>query len=153
MAEFEDLPGCITEGETLEEVYRKIEEARRAWIEVADEDGMQIPLPRTEREYSGKFVVRVPKHLHRRLAEQAEREGVSLNQYVETILSSGAAIDDSRVKKLIDNLEQTLNRYMTIRSSYYVLNYAPEWTEFEAEEELGTISVVTPKEREEMRAA
>ncbi|WP_042226876.1 toxin-antitoxin system HicB family antitoxin, partial [Paenibacillus popilliae] len=32
--------------------------------------------------YSGKFNVRIPKTLHRQLAEQSEREGVSLNQYV-----------------------------------------------------------------------
>jgi predicted HicB family RNase H-like nuclease len=33
-------------------------------------------------EYSGKFVVRVPKFLHAALAAEAEREGVSLNQLV-----------------------------------------------------------------------
>lgn len=153
VAEFEDLPGCITEGETLEEVSQKIEEARRAWIEVAYEDGMEIPLPRTEREYSGKFVVRMPKHLHRRLAEQAEREGVSLNQYVETILSSGAAIEDSRIKKLIDILKQSLSPPLTIRGSYYALNVAPAWTGFEAEEEPVTLNIVTLKERKEQVAA
>lgn len=31
--------------------------------------------------YSGKFLVRVPKSLHKRLAEEAALEGVSLNQY------------------------------------------------------------------------
>ena len=153
VAEFEDLPGCITEGETLEEVSQKIEEARHGWIEVAYEDGMEIPLPRTEREYSGKFVVRVPKHLHRRLAEQAEQEGVSLNQYVETILSSGAAIEDSRINKLIDILEQSLGPHPIIRGSYYALNIVPEWTGFEAEKEPVTSRIVTPKERKEQVAA
>lgn len=32
-------------------------------------------------EYSGKISLRLPKSLHRELAEQAKREGVSLNQY------------------------------------------------------------------------
>jgi predicted HicB family RNase H-like nuclease len=31
--------------------------------------------------YSGKFVVRIPKKLHARLAIEADKEGVSLNQY------------------------------------------------------------------------
>ena len=34
------------------------------------------------REYSGKFNVRVPKSLHAALANEAEAEGVSLNQLV-----------------------------------------------------------------------
>jgi antitoxin HicB len=93
VAEIEDLPGCLTEGETLDEVFERIEDARRAWIEVTYEDGADIPLPRTDREYSGKFVVRIAKSLHRRLAEQADREGISLNQHVEGILSASIAYD------------------------------------------------------------
>ena len=72
-AEIPDLPGCLTEGESLEELGRNIEEARRAWIEVAYEEGLGIPLPRNEDVYSGRFVVRIPKYLHRRLAEEAGR--------------------------------------------------------------------------------
>jgi len=94
VAEIEDLPGCITEGETLEEVFERIENTRRAWIEVQYDDDTEIPLPRTEQQYSGRFLVRIPKGLHRQLAEQAKREGVSLNQYVETILATKAALKD-----------------------------------------------------------
>ena len=94
VAEIEDLPGCITEGETLEEVFQRIEDTRRAWIEIQYEDGAEIPLPRTEQQYSGKFLIRIPKGLHRQLAEQAKREGVSLNQYVETMLATRATLKD-----------------------------------------------------------
>jgi ABC-type uncharacterized transport system YnjBCD permease subunit len=47
--------------------------------------------------YSGKFVVRVPKMLHARLAARARAEDVSLNQYVNTILAEalGRASDSS----------------------------------------------------------
>lgn len=31
--------------------------------------------------FSGKFVIRIPKSLHYKLAIEAEQEGVSLNQY------------------------------------------------------------------------
>ncbi len=88
VGEVEDLPGCMAQAETLEELSERIEDARRAWIEVAYENGMEIPLPRLEQEYSGKFVVRLPKYLHRQLAEKAECEDVSLNQFVVTLLSS-----------------------------------------------------------------
>lgn len=83
-----DLPGCMSVGETVEEALANIEDARVSWIETGYEsDKKEIPLPETEREYSGRFVVRMPKSLHRRLAEGAEQEGVSLNQYILSLLS------------------------------------------------------------------
>jgi antitoxin HicB len=81
-----ELPGCITQADTLDELYEMIEDAMRGWIEVALEDGLAIPEPRTIESYSGKFVVRVPKSLHRELVEVAEEEGVSLNMYITTAL-------------------------------------------------------------------
>jgi len=60
----------------------------RGWLQVSLEDGDPIPEPRPEEEYSGKFVVRVPRSLHRQLVEEAERDGVSLNQYVNVALAS-----------------------------------------------------------------
>lgn len=51
------------------------------------EDGMEKPLPPTGRKCSGKFIIRISPYLHRRLAEQAEKERVSLNTYVECLLS------------------------------------------------------------------
>jgi antitoxin HicB len=58
------------------------------------EDGQEIPEPRPVETCSGKFIVRVPRSLHRELVEDAEREGVSLNMYVSTIL--GKAVGQAR---------------------------------------------------------
>jgi antitoxin HicB len=82
-----ELPGCMTQTETLEELEEMIQEAMRAWIETAIEDDVPIPEPKAEETYSGKFVVRVPKSLHRELVEAAERDGVSLNSFVNSALS------------------------------------------------------------------
>ncbi|NJN93516.1 MAG: toxin-antitoxin system HicB family antitoxin [Anaerolineales bacterium] len=81
-----ELPGCMTQADTFEELGEMIEDAMRVWIEVALEDGQAIPEPRPAEDYSGKFVVRVPKSLHRELVEAAEREGVSLNAFVNVAL-------------------------------------------------------------------
>ena len=59
----------------------------RGWIEVALEEGIPIPEPAPNEDYSGKFVVRLPRSLHRQLAETAEREGVSLNQFINVALA------------------------------------------------------------------
>ena len=99
VAEIEELPGCFTLGETLEEVYDNMEEARRLWIEVAYEDGQDIPLPDDEQAYSGKFIVRGPKSLHRKLDKLATREGVSFNQYTVATLSHAVGLEEGRRSK------------------------------------------------------
>lgn len=45
MALIKDLPGCITQGETPDELMATIEEARQLWIETVYEHGDEIPLP------------------------------------------------------------------------------------------------------------
>jgi antitoxin HicB len=88
-AVFPDLPGCITQADTLAEVAVAAEDARRLWITVEFQDGAHIPLPSYPEEFSGKFNLRLPKSLHRSLSEAADRDGVSLNQYAVTLLSTG----------------------------------------------------------------
>jgi predicted RNase H-like HicB family nuclease len=90
--EIKGLPGCISQGETLEEAMEMIEEARQLWLEVAYEHGDNIPLPSTDESYSGRVLLRMPRSLHRRLAESAEHEGVSLNQYLVALLSERNAL-------------------------------------------------------------
>jgi len=89
VAEIEDLPGCMTQAESLDELFAAIQDAQRAWIEAAYETGQDIPLPRELDEYKGKILVRVPRSLHRDLAHAAKRDGVSLNQYITSLLAAG----------------------------------------------------------------
>ena len=102
VAEIEDLPGCLAQGETLEETYEESEIARKLWVETTYEDVQDIPLPRNDRSYSGKFIVRIPKSLHRKLDLLAEREGVSLNQYIVSTLSYASGIAESRKKRKVN---------------------------------------------------
>ena len=76
-----ELDGCQSHGVTFEEAYLNIREAMEGWIEVKLEFGDPIPEPISDNNYSGKFNIRIPKSLHRRLAMEAENEGVSMNQY------------------------------------------------------------------------
>jgi len=98
VAEIKDLSGCYSQGETLGETYANIEEARRLWMESMYEDGNEIPLPETEIEkhYSGRFNVRIPRSLHQKLAEMAEKEGVSLNHLLVSTLSRAVGQEESQ---------------------------------------------------------
>ena len=92
VASFPDLPGCITIGDTIEEVVRNIVDAKRAWLEVELESGSTIPEPDELKEYSGQFKLRLPRSLHRQLAEHSKMEGVSMNQYCVYLLSMNDAL-------------------------------------------------------------
>lgn len=76
-----ELDGCQSTGDTFEEAYENLKDAMKGWIEAKLEGGFEVPLPVGYDDFSGKFVVRIPKSLHYKLAVEAEQEGVSLNQY------------------------------------------------------------------------
>lgn len=86
-AEFSELPGCLAHGATKEEALANAANAKEAWLEATFESGRDIPEPRPEIEYSGRFLLRVPKSLHGKLANEAEREGTSINRLAIQILS------------------------------------------------------------------
>lgn len=97
-----ELPGCMSQGDTPAEAIAMIQDAMRGWLAVALEDGETIPEPWADEDYSGKFVARVPRSLHRQLAETAEREGVSLNQYLNVALAG--AVNQTAVKPVAPSL-------------------------------------------------
>jgi len=87
VVEVTELPGCVADGRTPDEAMENVYQAMRSWIASRMEAGLPIPEPREAVEYSGRFVVRMAKSLHRTLSERAAVEGVSLNHYVVSALS------------------------------------------------------------------
>ena len=75
---YPDLPGCITCGETVEKAVINATDAKREWIEAALEEGLKINEPDNLEDYSGQFKLRLPRSLHRLLAEHSKREGISI---------------------------------------------------------------------------
>lgn len=89
---YPDLPGCLTCGETMEDVVRNAEDAKRAWLTAALEEGLVIHEPNLPTAYSGQFKLRIPKSLHRSLAEHSRSEGISMNQYCLYLLAKNDAL-------------------------------------------------------------
>lgn len=77
-------------GETIEEALQSLNEIKEFLFEDYMKNGINIPPPPKDEDYSGKFVLRVPKYLHKTLAEDAQRNGVSLNTYCLSLLSQKA---------------------------------------------------------------
>ena len=90
LAEVVELPGCMSDGDTEAEALANLTEAMTGWLESMLLTGHPVPEPLNETTYSGKYALRMPKSLHERLARQAEREGVSLNQWLVTLLAQGS---------------------------------------------------------------
>lgn len=91
LVEIPDLPGCMSDGETIEEAVANGQDAKASWIAAMTEAKRPIPPPTAEppETYSEKWQLRAPKTLHRKLADRAKREGVSLNTLTVSLLSEG----------------------------------------------------------------
>lgn len=103
-----ELPGCLTQADSFTELEGMIEDAKRLWLQTALEDGIPIPEPRQTETYSGKFVLRLPKSLHRQLVTQAEMEGVSLNQYINVILAKSVQPGNIRYASELQEIQPPL---------------------------------------------
>ena len=91
MITFPDLPGCMSDGETMEEVLVNGRDAFNSWIAAQMDMGRQIPAP-THYDEEGKpvkFVQRLPRSLHASLQARAKAEGVSINTLVLALIAEG----------------------------------------------------------------
>ena len=93
---FPELPGCLSIGETEEAALLNARDAKKAWLEAALVENIPISEPDSLNDYSGQFKLRLPKSLHRSLAENSKREGVSMNQYCVYLLSKNNALSAYR---------------------------------------------------------
>src|SRR6476659_252467 len=88
IAAAEELPDCTSRGDTAEEAIAGLKDAMAAWIAPALREGRDIPEPRSEATHSGRLLLRMPRTLHAALTKAAERENVSLNQFITDSLAS-----------------------------------------------------------------
>ena len=68
------------------------QDAKKAWLEAAIADGVMIQEPDSLEKYSGQFKLRMPRSLHRALAEHSQQEGISMNQYCVYLLAKNDAL-------------------------------------------------------------
>jgi antitoxin HicB len=90
-ASVEELPGCTSRGKTADEAVGGVQEAMLEWIRGAIAEGREIPEPRSTASHSGRLLLRMPRSLHGELTRAAERESVSLNQFINDTLASAVA--------------------------------------------------------------
>jgi predicted HicB family RNase H-like nuclease len=104
-AQLLEFPGCIAEGDSVQEAYERLEKAALNWIEAALGLGQDVPPPASVCEYGGKVALRLPKSLHKQAVIAAERDGTSLNQFI--VMAIAEKVGAARLYcHLIDRLDR-----------------------------------------------
>ena len=84
LVEYPDIPGCMSDGETIEEAIANGREALRDCLAVFRESDRKLPKPSIE---AAQWRQRLPRTLYSKLTKQAESEGVSINSLVTAIIA------------------------------------------------------------------
>jgi antitoxin HicB len=84
LVEYPDIPGCMSDGETIEEAIANGQNALRASLEFYKASGRELPLPEVE---PAQWRQRLPRTLYSKLTAQAKAEGVSINSFVTAIIA------------------------------------------------------------------
>ncbi len=84
---FTDFSECISDGETIAEAIDNGLDALQETIAALENMNLPVPEPGSGGSFSGKFIQRVPRSIHARLATRAKQEGVSMNSLVTSILA------------------------------------------------------------------
>ena len=91
LAHFIELPTVSAFGNTP---LSALKELGIAWEAVKGSYGDDVPQAPARKEYTGQFNIRVDKRIHRLLAMEAARNGVSLNALVSQKLSASVEIPE-----------------------------------------------------------
>lgn len=90
-ATIKELPDIAEYGETYADAYELAVDSIKTTAAIFSEKGRAMPPAlQVADDYSGRVTLRLPKSLHRRVAIDAEHEGVSLNQFIVGALSYNA---------------------------------------------------------------
>jgi len=81
-----EFPSLSWLAESPEEALQGIRQVVADVVTDMEANKEPVPEPIAIKQYSGKFIVRVPPALHRRLALEAAESGISLNRLASTKL-------------------------------------------------------------------
>lgn len=91
VASVEELPGCMSHGDTHEHAWEMIQEAAEGYLETCVERKLEIPEPLSEIKASGNFMIRVTPEIHRELKKRSAEAGYRMfSKFMSATLESVA---------------------------------------------------------------
>lgn len=97
----------VADGDTEQDAVEELKAIKKERFAEYLKHAVDIPEPSpSEEALSGRFVVRLPKRLHATLVDEADKEGVSLNLYVNHLLSSNLHLDkqEKQLNKVLEEI-------------------------------------------------
>lgn len=117
----------ISDGETIEEAIKNLEIIKEENFTRMLQKGIPIPEPQEQKEdeFSGKFLVRVPKELHKELVRNANKNGISLNQFVQYVITKGLSFSsfEEISETYCNKFEQVLNEMKKVEYEIQQKNF------------------------------
>jgi antitoxin HicB len=93
LVEYPEIPGCMSDGDTIEEAIANGREALRDCMDVFRESGRKLPKPSVQ---AAQWRQRLPRTLYAKLTKRAESEGVSINSLVTAIIAEAIGSRQAR---------------------------------------------------------
>lgn len=108
----DEVPGVAAFEASHQDAYAVLLSSLIALQEAAKNEGRDFPkpFPSSESNYSGRVTLRMPSWLHMQMDISAQREQVSLNQYIVSLLSSKSSIEEVVSLLREDIKKTTLNK-------------------------------------------
>ena len=104
----------VGDGSTIEEAIKNLNETKRSYFKKFYGEEKPIPEPEIATDdYSGRILLRIPSYLHGALAEQANRNGISLNQHISNLLAFGIPIHELKqtIREMCDLWNAAVHSY------------------------------------------
>lgn len=120
----QEFPGLVAEGNTVDEAMRNLESAALSWIEASLASGREVSDPVDFGGCSGKIALRIPRSLHRQVAEMSELEGVSVNQLLTNAIANFIGAKDmfyTMKKTLIEELDESMSSCLRSYTPTYIV--------------------------------
>jgi len=122
--EFYDVPGVIGGGETELEAIEDAFDNLEAHLQFLKEDGEILPVASDfDENYSGKLPFRTSKSTHRRLKMAADREGVSINQYINE-----AVVEKLTKSEYSTYLSEIISEISIPTKRFFMRNYGGDYS-------------------------
>ncbi len=116
----QEFPGCVAEGDTAEEALENFDKVAESWVRVSLMSGREIRDPVDFDGCSGKIALRIPRSLHREVAELAELEGSSINQVLTAAIAAYVR-GDTLMKRMSNEIRKTL----TVNGGLHLIFFMP----------------------------
>ena len=116
-AYFPDVEGCIGGGATAEEAICEAQENLEVYLQYLKNNDEDIPPEYIEPKFSGKLPFRTTKTNHKKLADIAEREGVSINADLNSAVDQylGMKQYDYGIDDKITRLQEVAERSLVLQ--------------------------------------